>query len=344
MAVMSLRPAPESGPESVPGHVWVSVDEAETLAARLREFLASTGPAAAVRPGHRVKFQWPPAPVSYRYHVLPSDWSGTATLEAHGEKLPIAVARTPYGVFGRSDELWLEAKGADLESMLEGMRAAAEPFFQRMLEISAGLGRTGRFKGTINELEPLDVLKLLYSRDRDIANDARLEIEKRGGNGLFTRALIVVLRDETHPYRRSAQWCALDLFEDLGTYCRNLQEERLAVEAIRDLIWSASDDFARTTFKAGVVLGGHLPDQWGGPVLVECLDSPSKFGRRSAIHGLFHVVEWVPDLGPTVVAHLRSHAEREPEAVLAAFARGIADDLAARTNDHVPEPLFPEEN
>jgi hypothetical protein len=332
--------------DSIAAHVWVPVAESEALARALKvaieHAVQRTGTTQAVKPGHRVKFQWPPHPVSYLYHVLPTDWTGHAELSLHGETLPVSVAHTQHGVFGRCDEIWLEAKGDSESAMLQHMADLAEPYFQRKLEISDALGRTGRFKGAFKDLPPLEVLKLLYTRDRDIANEARLQIEQRAGNGLYTRALIAIIEDETHPYRRSAQWCALDLFEDLPSYCRDLDEQRLAVEAMRGLIWNATDDYARTTFKAGVVLGGHL-DEWGGPVLVDCLDAPSKYGRRSAIHGLFHVVEWAPELGTSIAAHLKAHVAREPEPSLVEFANQIAGDILAKRNDHKPEPVFPEE-
>jgi hypothetical protein len=108
------------------------------------------------------------------------------------------------------------------------------------------------------------------------------------------------------------------------------------------LIWNAEDDYCRTTFKAGVVLGGHLPGQIGGPVLIECLGAPSRIGRRAAIHGLFHVVEWDPDQRETVVQALQNHVSAETEPVLREFAQHMAADVAMGA-DHVTEPLFPGE-
>lgn len=326
---------------------WVTDADAGSLAGALKTWLAGLAAQnpdhTAIKPGHRVKFQWPPHPVSYQYHVQPGDWQERTTLNMHGEEFEIQVARTQHGVFGRCEDIWLETKAESLDSMLREMQDQAEPYFARKIAINKVLGRPGRFMGAFKDLPPLQILKILYAEDRDIANEARLQLEQRAGNGLYTQAMIAILEDETHPYRRSAQWCVLDLFEDLGTYCRSEAEEQQAVDAMRKLIWNAPDDFARTTFKAGVVLGGHLPDVWGGQVLVDCLDAPSKYGRRSAIHGLFHVVEWVPDLGSSVIAHLKAHAGRESEPALADFSLKIANDLAARKLDHFPEPIFPEE-
>ena len=61
----------------------------------LREFItlaaASYGTTEAVRPPHRVKFHWPPHPISYEYHVLGSDWSGETSFVAHGETFPVRL-------------------------------------------------------------------------------------------------------------------------------------------------------------------------------------------------------------------------------------------------------------
>lgn len=96
-----------------------------------------------------------------------------------------------------------------------------------------------------------------------------------------------------------------------ATLPRLPEREEAAVKAIRDLIWDAEDDYARTIYKAGVVIGGHLSEKYGAPVLLECLKCPSKFGRRSAIHGLFHVVEWVPAQRNDIVAAIRAAADAE---------------------------------
>jgi hypothetical protein len=113
-----------------------------------------------------------------------------------------------------------------------------------------------------------------------------------------------------------------------------------AVQAMKELIWSAEDDYARTIYKAGVVLGGHIPHKHGGPTLLECLNAPSKIGRRSAIHGLFHVVEWLPSMREQVVEALRRHAESEPDSALREFSTLMARDIAAGAYDHIPEPVF----
>ena len=134
-----------------------------------------------------------------------------------------------------------------------------------------------------------------------------------------------------------------DLFEDLPSYCVSEADEVQAVVAMKDLIWSAEDDYARTIYKAGVVLGGHIPYVYGGPTLLECLAAPSRIGRRSAIHGLFHVVEWIPEMRDRVVLALRSVAASDPEPALREFADLMASDIAEGANDHIQEPLFPGE-
>jgi len=316
---------------------------ADDLQAFFAEAAKSAGSTKAIKPGHRVKFSWPPHPISYSYHVLASDWTGTASFTAHGEEFPVRVARTPHGVFGRSEPIWLEARGETLEEVLAKLATDAEPYLKRQMKIANALGRTGRFTGMVRDLSAFELLKLLYCEDRDAANDAQREIETHARSGLFTPALIAVLNDRQHPRRRSAQWCVLDMFEDLPSFCRNDDDEIAAVNAMKSLIWDADDDFARTAFKAGVVLGGHIPYHFGGPVLLECLDSPSKIGRRSAIHGLYHVVEWMPNMRDQVVTALRSHAESDEEPLLRAYAAAMANDIESDNTEHFQEPLFADE-
>ena len=315
----------------------------QSLRAYIDACVAEAGSTRAVNPGHRHPFHWPPHPVSPSYHVLSSDWKGRATFEAHDETFAVTVATTAYGVFGRCEALWHEAKGDTLESMLENLKNAAEPLFKRQMCIAKCLGRKGRFTGHIPDLPLEDLLKLLYCADRDVANDARIEIDSHASVGIFAPALIEVLRDTRHPYRRSAQWCVLDLFEDLTSFCHSANEVSGAVRAFRDLIWSSEDDCARTTFKAGVVVGGHMPAEIGGPVLLECLSAPSRIGRRAAIHGLFHVVEWDPGQRGRVVEALREAALHDEEEKLREYAGHMADDIEKARNDHVTEPLYGDE-
>ena len=304
---------------------------------------ANGGSTVARKPAHRVKFHWPPHPISYSYHVLASDWKGKATFEAYGETFHVDVARTPHGVFGRCQELWNEDRGATEENMLAKLRESSEPLLARQIEINRVIERQGRFKGHLKDLEPVNLVKLLYSENRDIANEAKTEIEKHASSRVFFPGLIEVLNDRRHPNRRSAQWCVLDLFEDLVSFTSSAPDEEIAVRAMRDLIWDAEDDYARTIYKAGVVLGGHIPHVYGGPTLLECLHAPSKIGRRSAIHGLFHVVEWIPEMRDQVVLALHEAAKRDENEQLREFAELMGNDIANGTFDHIQEPVFPDE-
>jgi len=308
-----------------------------------RSVVANGGSTVAKKPAHRVKFLWPPHPISYSFHVLTSDWTGNATFEAHGESFNVEVAKTPYGVFGRCEEIWHEERGETLEEMLEILRETSEPLFQRQLAINRCLECPGRFLGHIRELPPIDLLKLLYCDDRDAANEARSEIETHASNPVFFPSLLAVLNDRRHPNRRSAQWCVLDLFEDLPSYCHSQADEEAAVRAMKGLIWDAEDDFARTVYKAGVVLGGHIPDLHGGPTLIECLRAPSRIGRRSAIHGLYHVVEWIPDMRSRVIHSLAEVGLNDPDPVLRTYAVAMADDIERSDGDHTADPFFPDE-
>lgn len=320
---------------------------AEAIVKELEAFIGTAveaaGSTAPVKPQHRIPFHWPPHPVSLDYHVLPSDWTGRASFSAHGEHFDVVVARTPFGVFGRNEKLWNEAKGESEDEMLRELAAATEPLFSRQFAIGRTLGHDSRFAGLIRDLGPSDLVKLLYCEDRDVASEARTEIEKQASSGIFTRALIEILRDARHPHRRIAQWCVLDMFEDLPAFARTEEDHRDAVEAIQGLLWSAPDDYARTVYKAGVVLGGHVCTEPAAQALIKCISAPSKFGRRSAMHAIFHLVEWMPQKRAEVVEALRRQLPLETEPELKVFAEGMAHDIEIEASDHVTEPLFPEE-
>ncbi len=317
---------------------------AQTLAASIREmidaYVERSGTTDVFPTGHRIPFHWPPHPISYNYLLHESDWRGEIEADLHGEKFKIELANTTSGVFGRCSELWAETLGATTEEMLSKLQKAVEPLFKRQKQIACCLGLDGRFYGHLNELNASQLLKLLYCPDRDVANDAHTVLETLPNKPDFLPALLVVIRDDRHEHRRSAQWCVLDMFEDLPSYCESEEDELEAIEAITNLIKHAPDDFARTIYKAGVVLGGHLPDNNGGPALLNCLQAPSKFGRRSAIHGLFHVVEWDQEMRPVVVSALQDLANSDPEPQLREFARLMASDIETESQDHIPEPIF----
>lgn len=324
------------------------LDLAKRLANEIVEFIDAEvehlGTTEASKPGHRVPFHWPPHPISYNYHVLASDWRGSINVEIEEESFQVLLAKTPYGVFGRCDALWIESRGRTQSEMVQNMREAVKPLFDRQREIAGRLGLKGRFQGSIGELDSLGLLKLLLSKDRDVASQAQTTIESRPGKPTMLPALLAILRDERHPNRRSAQWCVLDLFEDLPSYCIDEADEIEAIGAMKELIRNATDDYARTIYKAGVVLGGHIPDLHGGPALVECLDSPSRIARRSAIHGLFHVAEWHPELKEEVVRALQRSARLDPDPQLRSYADHMAQDVASGQIEHVEDPVFDDED
>ncbi len=314
-------------------------DLANRLVRELDGVVACLGDTSACEPGHRVKLQWPPHPVSRDYHVVASDWKEVTSFEAYGETFEVAVARTEHGVFGRCEALWQEGRGDDFEGMMAALREGAEPLFERQFAISRALGAGGRFKGRLHDLAPLELLRLFYCEIRDVAAAASVEVETRASSGLFFPALVAILNDRRHPQRRSAQWCVLDLFEDLGSFAHTEEEQSEAVSAMRGLLLDAEDDYCRTVYKAGVVLGGHVSGKLGGPALLSALEAPSRIGRRAAMHGLYHVVEWNPELRDIVVWALSGAANHDAEPVLRRYAADMARDIAAG-RDHVPDPVF----
>lgn len=319
-------------------------DIVRSLEAFLQASLADAqGDTTPIRPQHRVPFRWPPHPVSYDYHVLPSDWTGKATIELYGETFDVGVARTASGIFGRLEGIWNEARGETEQEMLAELAVSAEPYFARQFAISSCLGRTARFDGSVRELPEVEVIKLLYCPDRDVAHEATGEIEMHASNGLFTDALTLVLRDATHRHRRIAQWCVLDMYEDLPTFCKSKAQETEAIHAIRDLILSADDDYARTIYKAGVVLGGHICTHEAADALLACLRGASKFGRRSAIHAAFHLAEWLPSRRGEIATSLKNVASEDSEPILRKFASSIARDIEAGAAEHMTEPVFADE-
>lgn len=298
-------------------------------------------PAAA--PGHRVPFHWPPHPVSYGFRVASSDWRETTELHWDGEMIEIRIAVTEHGHFGRWEELWLEARGTSEHEMLESLLAAAEPMLARQRAIAAALGLEGRFRGSVGQLGPEGLLRLLYCPDRDVAREAQGVIEQRGHGNDWGPALRVILTDRRHPHRRIAQWCVLDICEDLPGVVEDEPGRREIVEAIGGLLRDARDDYARAVFKAGTVLGGHLPAALGEPPLRRALAEGTPIGRRAAIHGMYHVAEWAEDRRPEIATLLREHAVTESEPLLAEYARLMARDVERAEPDHADEPRFPDE-
>lgn len=315
---------------------------APAVLAELQSFLeAGRGaPAKALDPGHRKPFHWPPPPVSAQYHVLKSDWTGMARLHRGTESFEVLVAKTAYGVFGRCDELWCEARGDTQEQMLQHLEAVCRPLFRRQEAINAVLGRKGRFTGHVSDLGPADWVKLLYCPDREVGHEAATLIEEHASTGLFGEALVTILRDCCHPYRRAAQWCVLDIFEDLPSHFPTEELQKAPISAIRDLIWTAEDDYARAVYKAGVVLGGHICTEPAARALMECVFAPSEIGRRSAIHASFHLAEWLPEWRLPIVETLQRAAESDSNVSLREYAAEMARDIHSGAIEHVIEPLF----
>ena len=154
---------------------------------------------------------------------------------------------------------------------------------------------------------------------------------------MFTDALIHILDDRTHPLRRIAQWCVLDMFEDLPAFCRSPEDEVKAVAGIRDLVWSANDDYARTIYKAGVVLGGHVCSEQSAEALLACMFAPSRVGRRSAMHAVFHLAEWMPEKRDEIVGKLKMASKNDSEPLLRTFAACMARDIESKAPEHVTE-------
>lgn len=316
------------------------VDEIDRYIAASVERFGST---EAIRPGHRIPFEWPPHRLSLDYHVVASDWTRATSLVIDGEEIAVEIAQTPFGVFGRSPLYRNEARGETEPEMLRNLTEGLRPLLDRQRTIALTLERQGRVTTPISQMEPDALLKLLYCRDRDVAGEAHAIIERQASRGIYGPALIRILRGDRHPYRRIAHWCVLDLFEDLRAFCPTPEMSQAAVDAIKHLLMTANDDYARAIYKAGVVLGGHVCTDEAADALLEALGSPSRIGRRSAVHGLFHLAEWREGRRDEIVAAIRSCAEKDAEPLLAQFGREIADDIESQRIDHATEPIFEDE-
>ncbi|MCH8275744.1 MAG: hypothetical protein IH851_13255 [Armatimonadetes bacterium] len=301
------------------------------------------GPAPAERPGHRRQFLWPRPSVSAQYNVKPRDFKRTVRFEIHGEAFTVHVAETPFGVFGKCEDLWAEAKAPNENQMLVNLRRELEPLFNRQFAISRTLGMTRRYDGAISDLPPTQLVRLLYCPDRDVAHTAMSSVEAHAGDGLYTPALIRVLQDRSHPLRRIAQWCTLDIFEDLPNVCATAEQAKEAVAAVQGLMTRAADDYARAIYKAGDVLGDHVANEDAAEALLKVLvDGPEPYGRRSAIHGLFHLCEWMPEKKEEAVAALKRASRTDPEPVLRQYAKVMIQDIV-QAGPHGPEPVLPDE-
>jgi hypothetical protein len=315
----------------------------EEVREAIRLGVGRAGSTQAVDPGHRVPFHWPPHLVSADYHILPHDWRERTTFEIEGEAFDVELAPSPVGYFGRIVGVWNEAKADSPEAVLEALRQGVQPLFSRQRAAAEALGLPGRFTGKVADLGPGGLLRLLYCRERDVAHEAMTCLEAHASTSPCGPALVAILEDDRHPYRRSAQWCVLDMFEDLPAFCPDEETQTRAVEAIRRLVMAAEDDYCRTVFKAGVVLGGHVCTDQAADALLACILDAGPIGRRSAMHAVFHLAEWRPDDRPRIVAALRQAAEVEPLPVLRAYAASMARDVESGGPDHVAEPPIPGE-
>ena len=298
----------------------------------------------ATKPGHYQPWRWPIHPVSYDYHISVSEWHGTATLTHEGQDYPVVVARTPWGVFGRCEALRAEAMGESDEDMLLTLLDTCQPLFARRRQVGTLLQLDGPYQGRMRDLDALSLLKLFYASDRSIAHDAQKELETKGGPAAYGPALISILKESKHKNRRTAQWLVLDLFEDLSSYCPTPGAESEAVQAIRDLIWNSEDDYARTIYKAGVVLGGHICTPEAAEAIVDLMSAPSRIGRRSAMHASFHLCEWMPTRKNQVVETLARASTSDPEPLLRVYSAGLMRDIQNEVVDHLAEPIFADES
>ncbi|MBL8048333.1 MAG: hypothetical protein JNJ45_06590 [Chthonomonas sp.] len=313
------------------------------LLAEFQKFSAGVISGPALKPANRSAFHWPPHSVAVDYHVQASEWTETLDLEIEGERHAVRLAYTRNGVFGQMPDFGNDARADSAEKVLKKLAEGVKPLFRRQRELATLLGLPGRYTERISTLSPVGLVRLLYAADRDISHQACVEIESHASTAVFGPTLVAVLSDTSHPHRRAAQWAVLDLFEDLSSYFPSVEAQAAAIEAIRNLMWEAPEDYARTIYKAGVVLGGHICTEASAAVLLECFEAPSKFARRSAIHASFHLVEWMPEAKDAVLAGLQRLAESDPDGILQAYADGMASDIARGLTDHIDDVFFPEE-
>ncbi|MFN8138813.1 MAG: hypothetical protein U0R49_03330 [Fimbriimonadales bacterium] len=320
----------------------------EQIVEELNRFISAEeerngGPSAAIKPGPRLPFVWPRHSVSAQYNVKFSQFTRTIRLEMHGEAFEVAVADTAFGVFGRCDSLKAEAKGSSESQMLKNLKTELEPYFERQFAISRVLNRSRRFEKSLQELPATDLIKLLYCPDRDVASCAMTVIDSTVRSGIYAPALMRVLRDESHPNRRIAQWCALDILEDLHNVCLTDEERLEMLASIEYFMMNSPDDYARAVYKAGDVLGDHVATDDAKRVLLNVLSmGPNAVGRRSAIHGLIHLCEWIPSAVEEAKAALARAAQSDPEPLLREYASATIEDIESG-EPHGPEPSLPSE-
>jgi len=310
------------------------------LLASFQEFLLQFEPAPPVRPGPSVPFRWPP---KTDIHVKAEEWTRRTTLSTPDEDVEVRWAQRGELLIGQIDHYWVTAQGTTEKEVNGKLLKGIKPLFDRQREIGWLIGHDGRYMGSFKELSPVGLVRCLYAVDRDIAREAKLQIETHATLAVFAPTLIAILEDQVHPQRRSAQWAVLDLLEDTPSFFPDPESQLVAIEAIQNLMWDATDDYARTVYKAGVVLGGHICTDPAAEALLSCFDAPSKFGRRAAYHASFHLAEWKPELRDRIVHALRDRSRSDNDFPLASYCTDMANDVQSGGVDHVGDPLFPED-
>lgn len=328
-------------------NLQIDMNQAQSLAESLGTWLDALGARQTshqpVKPDHYRPFHWPPHQVSFDYLVPNSEWHGRAEMVVDGETYSVSVARTGFGIFGRCDALRAEAKSDTEEGMIKALIQTVKPLLARRKLIGESIDSGTPFTGSFRDLDNLSLLKLFFCSDRSVAHDAQIEIETRGNLANVGPALITILNESRHKHRRTAQWLVLDLFEDLPSYFPTEEGQAQALEAIKQLLWTAEDDYARTVYKAGVVLGGHVCTEAAANVILECVDCPSRIGRRSAMHASFHLCEWLPSRRPDVLRALRKSSASDKEPILQKYCTALIKDIETEQIDHVADPIFPDE-
>lgn len=318
------------------------------LASELQEFIdrdvRRRGSTATIRPGHYEPWHWPPHPVAYDFHIPTGAWTEKDSIDSHGHHWLIEIAETESGIFGRIPDLSCDAHAKSLDELKRALKKRCAPLLNRWSRVARALEREGLANGSIRLFSPLQKLKLLYAEDRAVCRDAQREIEADGPAKLFGPSFLVILSDETHPMRRQAQWSVLDMLEDIPSFFPESSDRNVAIDAVVDLMRRAPDDYARTVFKAGVVLGGHVCTDYAADRVLELLTAESRIARRSAIHCVFHLAEWLPIRKSEILQALQRSSEKDPEPSLRAYAKCMARDIEAESVDHVTEPTFDDED
>jgi hypothetical protein len=293
------------------------------------------------KPDHYTPFHWPVHPISHDYAIPKGAWNQIVSWEFHGKIFEVLVAETHQGFFGRCEGMRAEAMGASLQGMLKELKKTCEPLYQRRMEVARRLDLPEPYQGSLNDLDLLSLFKLFFANDRALAHDAANRLETGLPHAMMPHAMLEILRETQHQNRRVAQWLVLDMLEHHESYVTSEVTDADFASALRDLMWDAQDDYARTIFKAGVVLGGHMCTPASANTILELFSAPSAIARRSAMHASFHLREWMPEQEQSVLEKLALIAESDPEPLLTVYANGLRADILSGDTDHVLEPTFP---